>query len=419
MKIEINFSKILDFSTAYMIIGINAITLFADIAVQQKIGILMNLFHFIYFVSIVVIGFVVLYNAIILNKKRAFILTSLFAVLLLSIVFFIVHTGYEEIFKHFIISKFLKHGYILLLLVLFEPDYKNVVKYSCMIARITVCIFSLVLFTTDWFSTGYLAVSDNLIMGSMIVFGWAVYKGGIFDYAIGILGMVSMILFGDRAHILCLFCAVFLLGLKKITTSPHSKKFRAVFFGTLIILAILFIFYSDQIMLGLTAFLGNLGVDSRNITFLLEARLSDSSGRGLFYQNIWDAIRKNPLGYGLLGDVILNYENGITHLITGAYAHNGYLQALCEFGVFFGNAFWIWIVVYSIRAFRKINDADAYILYVSLFSSGVCILMFSYSYWISVPFWGFIALIYNEGRKSKLDDSFSRSDRIEREEYRY
>lgn len=395
----LDLDRLLDISTAYMISGISAVTVFSDIAVQQKVKLLAYLLHGVYLMSIAIVALVLIYHVVFLKKKTLMIVFSGILAVALFTIFNMIHPNYNEIFSHFIISKFLKHGYVLFILVLLEPNYEKVVKYCCSISRITIIIFSSILFLTEWFANDYLTVSDNLGLGVVIVLGWAIYKGSIVDYAIGVFGLLAMILFGDRAHIVCILGAFLLWGMKKIPSNPYAKRFRVIFCIVIIGIAVAFFFYADKIIIGLTVFLSNIGVDSRNISYILDARLSDSSGRDIFYANIWNAIKKNPFGYGILGDVILNYENGITSIITGAYTHNGYLQALCEFGVFIGNAIWIWIIVNAIRIYKTITESETYILYVALCCLGVFILMFSYSYWICVPFWGFLALLINENKK--------------------
>ena len=137
------------------------------------------------------------------------------------------------------------------------------------------------------------------------------------------------------------------------------------------------------------------------------------SGRDYFYKNIIDAVKNNPLGHGLLGDVILNYEKHVTSIITGAYAHNGYLESICEFGIFVGTAIWIWIIFGTIKVLRTNNNKNYTILFSSLFGSGIVILVFSYSYWISIPFWGFIALLINNYEDSKENTKWRGKGEVE------
>ena len=394
-----NFKKCLDIITSYMIVGAGTITVFADIAINKKWSMLAYGLNFTYIICIFLLAITIFYWTVLKGKNLIETLAILVIICISSVLFFVIYPQFSDVWNYFIFRRFLKHGLILFLLLRLKPNYNKILKYCQTISRIAIVVLAVILFFTDWFDQDYLAVSDNLSMAVMILFGSAICRGNVIDYFIGIIGAIAMLLFGDRAHIVCILFVLFLWIVKKNPQNNYLRNFKIFCLLFIIVLFIIFITRGNTVLNMIQYILSDLGIDSRNITYILDARISDSSGRNIFYENIWNAVQKNPLGYGILGDVILNYNNGITDIITGAYSHNGYLQAICEFGILGGTVLWLWIIVNGIKTFRSSSEAALMIFLIAFCGSGVIILAFSYSYWISTPFWGFIALLLNERKR--------------------
>jgi hypothetical protein len=408
--LKIDMRVWLQTATIYMLIGIDAVGVFNDLAYKAGSTILMSLFTLLYDVGVVFVPLVVFYYLIIVNKIRNETILIVLTMTFLSILFFNIKESkiFYETWEYVIIRRFAKRGLILYLLIRMISEYDKIVKICSFFGKIIIIMVTMVLYSTEWI-TDYMCVSEILCISICIVFGCAVYYGNAIDYIISFVGIIAMAFWGNRGLFVCVGLALTFYILKKVPDNEKSKKFR---YYSLILIALFFIFYilfGDEFTSWILVKLSSYEQISRNIKYILTNRLMDTSGRNEIWENLWKAIKQKPWGYGLLGDFVLNYKNlnwwslGQERLIQGTYAHNGIIESMCEFGIIIGGLVWVWIFYNGYKTYRNLKNSYEIIMFITLFCCGICSLMTSYSYWLRAPFWGAIAFLINQAEIRRND----------------
>ena len=127
------------------------------------------------------------------------------------------------------------------------------------------------------------------------------------------------------------------------------------------------------------------GFDSRTIRLL--GNIKDGlhmSGRDEIYEVITKEIIRNPFAFRGIG--------GERALITKAYAHNIFLEVVCDFGIVFGSLFLaivFGIGIKTITADRRDSYSEICLLF---FCNSVPLLFFSGTLWEDLYFWLWIML---------------------------
>lgn len=140
------------------------------------------------------------------------------------------------------------------------------------------------------------------------------------------------------------------------------------------------------VMFGFTAFssyLDSLGLFSRTIQMYMDGEMTAVSGRDEIQESIYRGIRDNPIiGNGLFGDRVLSM----------GYAHNFFIEIICQWGIFLGGVFLISLLYEIIYVVIKLRDSQK-----DIFVAMMCVLfiplMTSESYLQSPNFFTFIGLL--------------------------
>ena len=190
------------------------------------------------------------------------------------------------------------------------------------------------------------------------------------NLAMGILCLVLIIAYGSRGTLLV--CAVYIVHLMLETGRKNGFSQRTFLLIAVVIVAFLM---RNMILEALLSLIGNAGINSRTIAWLLRQDVNiTSSGRDQIYSTAWSYIMMKPmLGTGLLGD----------RVYYGQYVHNLFLELMISHGIIFGGIFSIIIIINYFRAMLDYNTIR--INYLVVFA--IIQLVVSSSYIQSGCFW--------------------------------
>lgn len=231
-----------------------------------------------------------------------------------------------------------------------------------------VLMKSLIVPTTQVYKSGqysYMYLAYSSIVPWAVICYYALNNKGILDIFFTIAGGINFFLFGPRGVILCMVGFIFVC----ICIIYKSKKKYIILSGA----AFIFIFIMSNltdIVNWFTIKINGYSLQSRTLTALLGNNITDSSGRNSIYHNIIEAIKRNPFGYGIGSDRVINGG-------TGNYAHNMFLELITDFGVPFGCAICIGIIAMYIYMLYSCDDVCYKILFCAFAVPGLIMLMLS------------------------------------------
>lgn len=193
-----------------------------------------------------------------------------------------------------------------------------------------------------------------------------------------LVSVVLQFLTGTRGPLLCIFIAL-LLYLFLYKSTVKTKVFT-ILIGAALLVYLSSELFTEHIKL-LADFFEDLGISNRIVDKLVEGEMTDSSGRDRIQDIVVAGILANPLfGNGLFGDRYLLQAAGSS----GTYAHNIVLEILCHFGLLFGVAILVAVVLLQVYALKKRNMRSCWILMLTV--AGFIKLFMSNSYIIEPVF---------------------------------
>ena len=196
-----------------------------------------------------------------------------------------------------------------------------------------------------------------------------------------ILSLLVIILLGSRGPLFCITMFFFLRIFRSFKKISYVKAI--LLSSTLGIFMVIFIFFKD-IVNTLYNVLLHHGIYSRTLYLLSDNRGFYLSGRFPIYQGIIAEIMNNPfLGIGLGGD---------RRITNGTYAHNLFIELICNFGFIIGGIFIIsilYLILYSLQ-YKNNTKYTLSLLWIAL---GFIPLMVSGSYLISISFAIFLGIL--------------------------
>lgn len=250
--------------------------------------------------------------------------------------------------------------------------YEQMVKWSYLLSVVTLT--AMVSYVTNIMSLNMESLNRgnyNMFFSYMLVFPLIIHLNEIVDkkYKWNILFFIiefgAILVNGSRGALLCIggfLLLKFLLGDMSL-----GKKIQL---SILTILGAALLYYGSQ---KIFEDLSGYGITSRTLEKIAGGSGAESDDRWMFYGYALDFINERPLlGYGLGGDFYEMYlkvygtmpDNAKNATLT---VHNGFLQILMCFGVFFG-AIVIFIFWRPVFFLNKIKNQDSRIIMVILFS---------------------------------------------------
>lgn len=206
------------------------------------------------------------------------------------------------------------------------------------------------------------------------------------------LGMFMIFWQGSRGALLVvgIFVALIIVS-DLIQDSANPKRW----IKTLVPVALAFLLlltYRDLI----SWFAQSFHIESRTLEMILNADISNDSGRSAIWDVVIQAIRQGGLfGYGAYGDRPIVYPYHYA-----GYSHNIFLELIINFG-FVGVILCGVITVKSVNMIFGCGDKqwrDLFIIYFSI----SCQLLLSMSFWYVSSFWAAAAIVSNYKREHKV-----------------
>lgn len=198
----------------------------------------------------------------------------------------------------------------------------------------------------------------------------------------------QILMYASRTAIISLAIYIILYLFVESTDKNLKKK---ILYTVLLTLAIL-LFSSDMFLNALKSIISNLGLSSKIIDAFMEGNNALDGGREYLYMSGWEYIKSNPFGLGIFCD----------RYLLGHYVHNIIIEIFMDFGWLFGTVF----IVYLVSNYIKMFFADKSILkslFIIFFSLWIARLIFSYSFWQDINFWLTIAIVFSWKESKRME----------------
>lgn len=202
------------------------------------------------------------------------------------------------------------------------------------------------------------------------------------DIAAACISIAMILLGGSRGPILDIGIFVVLYVYSRIMDSP--KKYKII---TLIVIggSILMMTYK-RILLFAAVTLDKMGISSRFITMMVEGDVSNDNGREEIWNTAIGMIRQKPLGWGAMGT-----RHVIGNIIFVGHPHQVFLELLVDFGVIFGSALILLLIIGSARIILNKDLGKWHGIYIVFFARA-CQLLMSLTFWHSIGLWSLLAI---------------------------
>lgn len=227
------------------------------------------------------------------------------------------------------------------------------------------------------------------------------YIGGLgakkHDLILAIIGSVCIVACGARGAVISLLMFFCLLA---VSTFTHKTTHRSIIIALSLLLAgvAVAIFY-DKIVNFFLEIFNDWGIESRFLISLQNNTLMESHGRSNILESIIEAIKRNPLGYGLYGD---RYVSALSGMGT-RYAHNILFEIICDLGVVFGSIFIIFFILRMIKTLRFFKATSTNRVIIALIPFGIFRLFFSSNLMECVPFFMLMGIFFFTNFQQKSD----------------
>jgi len=228
-----------------------------------------------------------------------------------------------------------------------------------------LCIIAFICQLTNFGQTSeYMAFAYTTLPSALICIYFSFFYKDKIGEIISITTAVTLLFGGCRGALLTIIVFITFIFL-------FSKKslLPKLFIGVSVV--IFFLISIDDLLVNLSNFLNNYGVQSRIINFANADAISSDSGRELIWAK---AISLTHIyGNGIFSDRVL-----LGHILNSTYCHNWVLEFLFDFGYLFGGLLVITIVLlYTRLSFSKHVYTDAYFKFILIY--GISMLLAKYS----------------------------------------
>lgn len=233
----------------------------------------------------------------------------------------------------------------------------------------------------------YMVYSYFLLLPSCVCFEYANMKNTKIDFILAIISSITMVACGARGAIVALLLYFFICfsryNLRRLTYSQIIKLLVA-----LVCIIIIMLFYNEILNLIENIF-NYFNIDSRVIHYLQTESFLEDSGRHSISNSIVRGLISNPLGYGLYGDRYVAHTFGSSN---NRYAHNIFLELLCDFGILGGAIVIILLALIILNLIKTFKGKKEIHLIFALIPYALFQLLFSSSYLENIPFFALVGL---------------------------
>lgn len=252
----------------------------------------------------------------------------------------------------------------------------------------------------------------HILPSAVFLIYWAFERKKIINAILAIVGLALIFTYGTRgpmlAMIIFLFACIFIYGLRN-----KSVIFRFVYITC--VSSIVIWLLTSTVMVDTARYLSKTfseaGFSTRIFDYFLKDEITVSKGRDIIYSSIEQSIKENLLfGCGLMGD----------RVIVNIYAHNLFLELLCQFGIVFGSLLIFLSIGLPLCALLIARKDSSFMFIVMLIIMVFTKLMLSGSY-IEEPYFfllmGMSVKTIRDRRKGKIYEN-CRNKHVNKWEYR-
>lgn len=275
--------------------------------------------------------------------------------------------------------------------------FERMRSWGRLTAVLGIVTFLFVFFYADK-KLNYMVYSYFMLLSICVCYEHAGRKHAISDRVIAIMGTVCIVMCGARGAVASLalyFVARVVTRLRKRETRKTVMKSICAILGILAA-----VFFYREILLVCIALCDQWGINSRFLTSLYSGELIQDSARALILESVMRSLIHNPIGYGLFGD---RYAIGSFGYPRYSYAHNIFLEIMCDFGVIGGSVVLVIILWRMARTVRVLKNRPTISLLHVLLPYGFFQLFFSSSFLENTPFFMIMAMLFCVKWKNRLD----------------
>lgn len=280
-----------------------------------------------------------------------------------------------------------------LLGIIFTPD-KKTMEILALLAKGIIVID--ILFVIYWqgagneMGTDAMARAYRTLPAVLFLIMCAFNRRKVLDWAWMIFAVIYQFTYGTRGPVIVVLAYILYFMLFKAKGLTAKKLVSVVLFVAFII------FYNtsafDNMIVSMADWFESMGLSTRIFDHMQEETLADSTGRESIFNQLYDMIRQNPLGYGVMGE----------YPVLGGYAHNIFLQLMVHFGIPGGVIIILAFLYLLIRAGK--NNDNAYARdFIVMFACITIFRGFVSGSWCSYYFPFIIGLCVQKIRADKID----------------
>lgn len=267
---------------------------------------------------------------------------------------------------------------------LIQTDYirvESLIDKSIFVSRILapIIIVSRLVFPEG---LNYMAFSDAISLPCALLVASG-YSGKRLDMYLGLISLVSVLLFGGRGSLLSL---LLLYGMLVLFNRAKGEKINPVYIVLIIAAPILFEFV--QMFVDFS--------NSRTMQLFVSGEIGYDSSRSIIYEYLIQSLALNPIsGIGMRGDraVLESFNLGESNV---AYAHNVILEILLTFGVIIGIVITVFLLYLFVwKLLLKQMDIKLKGLLLSFFTVSFLQLMTSRTFLTETDFYILIFMLVN------------------------
>lgn len=227
----------------------------------------------------------------------------------------------------------------------------------------------------DYMSASYLLLEPLLIVGAFIFSS----KIKVLDVFLFIIGTFYILIIGSRGAFLCELVFIFSYFL--------IFKIKKVINKILLLLAsVVLVIFVPSVAKLLLVF-----GENRILQSLSSLSLFSDNSRVLIFNLIFDKIKENPFGLGVLSDRPILLNSNV--IWTVYYSHNFILELGIDFG-YFGFLISALIIFLLFMAYFSTNNKRKKILLLAFASFSIIKLLVSSSIWIETSFWKLLGIAF-------------------------
>ena len=255
----------------------------------------------------------------------------------------------------------------------YEIEKSTLIKISFLIFIMGVFYFGLVLAgRINWGNHSYnMSYSYYMLLPALVFTHKFFERLHLIDLMIMVAAVITILMLGSRGPLLC--------WIVYFAFNMYFSNIGIVFkFAWSIVLGMVLLAFNSIIEF-LIPVLSIFGINSRSLEYFLSGELiTNSGGRDIIFDTIWNLIKTNPfMGNGIGADISA----------TGQYSHNLFLDLLLHYGIFLGGGMILLLLFIILKAYRNTEEKSIWLMFLC---AGFIPAMVSGTYLTSMLLWIFI-----------------------------